>query len=92
VLFLDEPTRGLDLPAKREMWNLLRRLAATEQVTTFLSSHDAQEIRSLCSEISVIAKGKLVYTGATRDLGSDLDAFEERLIELMVGRRDPATG
>ena len=62
VLFLDEPTRGLDLPAKRDMWNLLRRLAATENVTTFLSSHDAQEIRSLCSEISVIANGRVVYT------------------------------
>jgi ABC-2 type transport system ATP-binding protein len=84
VLFLDEPTRGLDLPAKREMWNLLRDLAKREQVTTFLSSHDAQEIRNLCSEISVIAKGKLVYTGATRDLGTDADAFEERLIELLT--------
>jgi ABC-2 type transport system ATP-binding protein len=86
VLFLDEPTRGLDLPAKREMWNLLRRLAADENVTTFLSSHDSHEIRSLCDEISVIAKGKLVYTGATRDLGGDLDAFEERLISLLTLR------
>jgi ABC-2 type transport system ATP-binding protein len=86
VLFLDEPTRGLDLPAKREMWRLLRDLAANEQVTTFLSSHDAQEIRSLCSEISVIADGKLVYTGATRDLGADLDTFEERLVELLTGK------
>jgi ABC-2 type transport system ATP-binding protein len=84
VLFLDEPTRGLDLPAKREMWNLLRRLAAEQNVTTFLSSHDAQEIRSLCSEISIIARGRLVFTGATRELGSDLDAFEERLIELLT--------
>jgi ABC-2 type transport system ATP-binding protein len=83
VLFLDEPTRGLDLPAKHDMWNLLRRLAATEEVTTFLSSHDAQEIRTLCSEISVIASGRLVFTGATRDLGDDLDAFEARLIELL---------
>jgi ABC-2 type transport system ATP-binding protein len=84
VLFLDEPTRGLDLPAKRDMWNLLRRLAAEEKVTTFLSSHDAQEVRSLCGEISVIAKGRVVYTGATRDLGADLDTFEERLIELLT--------
>ena len=83
VLFLDEPTRGLDLPAKREMWRLLRELAAKEQVTTFLSSHDAQEIRSLCSEISVIARGKLAFTGKTNQLGGDLDAFEERLIELL---------
>jgi ABC-type multidrug transport system ATPase subunit len=84
VLFLDEPTRGLDLPAKHEMWNLLRRLAANEGVTTFLSSHDAQEIRRLCSEISVIARGRLVYTGATHALGLDLDAFEERLIQLLT--------
>jgi ABC-2 type transport system ATP-binding protein len=84
VLFLDEPTRGLDLPAKRDMWSLLRRLAATESVTTFLSSHDAQEIRSLCSEISVIAKGRLVHTGATREMGSDIDAFEERLIGMLT--------
>src|SRR5579863_6226711 len=82
VLFLDEPTRGLDLPAKRETWKLLRDLAAQEQVTTFLSSHDAQEIRSLCSELSIIAKGKLAYTGSTRELGDDLDAFEENLIGL----------
>jgi ABC-2 type transport system ATP-binding protein len=88
VLFLDEPTRGLDLPAKRETWKLLRDLAAQEQVTTFLSSHDAQEIRSLCSEISVIARGKIVYTGATRNLGADLDAFEERLIELLTRQGD----
>ncbi len=86
VIFLDEPTRGLDLPAKRDTWKLLRDLAAQEQVTTFLSSHDAQEIRSLCSEISVIAKGKIVYTGAPRDLGADLEAFEECLIELLTHR------
>src|SRR5277367_1933471 len=85
VLFLDEPTRGLDLPAKRDMWNLLRRLAREDQVTTFLSSHDAQEVRSLCSEISVIAQGKLVHSGPTLEIGHDLDTFEERLIELLTG-------
>lgn len=84
VLFLDEPTRGLDLPAKRDMWRLLQRLAATESVTTFLSSHDAQEIRSLCSEISVIARGRLVHTGPTRELGADIDAFEERLVGMLT--------
>ena len=87
VLFLDEPTRGLDLPAKRDMWNLLRRLAAEQNVTTFLSSHDAQEIRTLCTEISIIAHGRLVFTGPTRELGADLDSFEERLIELLTQGR-----
>jgi ABC-2 type transport system ATP-binding protein len=90
ILFLDEPTRGLDLPAKREMWKLLKDLAAREQVTTFLSSHDAQEIRTLCTEISVITRGRLVYTGPARDLGADLDTFEERLVQLLVAGA-PAT-
>ena len=92
VLFLDEPTRGLDLPAKRDMWKLLRRLAATESVTTFLSSHDAQEIRTLCSEISVIAKGHVVHTGATREMGNDIDAFEECLVGMLTqtDRTEPA--
>jgi ABC-2 type transport system ATP-binding protein len=84
ILFLDEPTRGLDLPAKREMWKLLQMLSARENVTTFLSSHEAQEIRTLCTEISVISKGRLVYTGPTCELGSDLDSFEERLIQLLT--------
>ena len=63
---------------------MLAALAANEGVTTFLSSHDAQEIRSLCSEISVIAKGRLVFTGPTEALGVNLDAFEERLIQLLT--------
>jgi ABC-2 type transport system ATP-binding protein len=87
VLFLDEPTRGLDLPAKRETWRLLRRLAAEHEVTTFLSSHDTQEIRSLCTEISVIAKGRVTYSGPTRDLGADLEAFEDVLIALLTGHQ-----
>ncbi len=91
VLFLDEPTRGLDLPAKRDMWNLLRRLASEDNVTTFLSSHDAQEVRSLCSEISVISNGRVVHTGPTRELGADLDSFEERLIELLTNRNVAST-
>ncbi|HVY95142.1 MAG TPA: ABC transporter ATP-binding protein [Bryobacteraceae bacterium] len=87
VLFLDEPTRGLDLPAKRDMWRLLHRLAERENDTIFLSSHDAHEIRSLCDNISVIAKGQLVYSGATDDLGTDLDTFEEELIGLLTNQR-----
>jgi len=84
VLFLDEPTRGLDLPAKRDMWTMLRRLAVEEQVTTFLSSHDTHEIRSLCDTISILANGQVVFSGRTRELGATLDEFEDRLIQLLT--------
>lgn len=92
LLFLDEPTRGLDLPAKRDMWRLLQRLATADQVTTFLSSHDAQEIRTLCGQISVIASGRVVYTGETAALGADIDTFEDRLVQLLThASRAPRT-
>jgi ABC-type multidrug transport system ATPase subunit len=68
------------------MWNLLKPLAAEDNVTTFLSSHDAQDVRCLCCEISVIASGRDVYTGATRELGANLDTFEECPIELLSHR------
>jgi len=45
----------------------------------------------LCSEISVIANGRLVYTGATRELGADIDVFEERLIELLTHQGEPSS-
>jgi len=61
-----------------------RRLATTESVTTCLSSHNVQEIRTLCSEIPVIAKGRVVYTGSTQALGGDIDTFKEKLVALLT--------
>ena len=58
-------------------------------ISAIRHQHDSHEIRSLCNEISVIASGRIVYTGATRDLGDDLDTFEERLIELLTGAVKP---
>ena len=84
VLFLDEPTRGLDLPAKRETWDLLRRLAEEEGVTVFLSSHEVAEIQALCRSLAVIAKGRLAYEGPAAKLGADPQAFESSLLRLLA--------
>lgn len=83
ILFLDEPTRGLDLPGKREMWGFFRHLARSEKVTIFLSSHETNEIQSLCDRLSVIASGRLTYTGTAAALGKDSDTFERALIRLL---------
>ncbi|HVL48926.1 MAG TPA: ABC transporter ATP-binding protein [Candidatus Thermoplasmatota archaeon] len=85
VLFLDEPTRGLDLPSKRETWELLRRLAREQDVTVFLSSHDATEVHELCANIAIVARGRLTYSGPAATLGSDPRAFEAALIKLLEG-------
>lgn len=86
VLFLDEPTRGLDLPAKRDLWAWLQDVARQERMTVFLSSHEVREIRALCHDLAVIAQGRIVYRGATRELGRDEVEFEDNLIRLLEGR------
>ena len=83
VLFLDEPTRGLDLPAKRAVWTLLKRLCREERMTIFLSSHDVMEIRALCDNLAVLAKGRIVYRGNLAALGRTPEAFEQTLIRLL---------
>ncbi len=83
LLFLDEPTRELDIPAKRAMWRLFQRLVDTGEVTIFLSSHDVQEIAALCTRIGIIRKGVKVWEdtpGALTTDGGDLvDALSDRL-------------
>lgn len=90
VLFLDEPTRGLDLPAKRELWDWLRGLADAQRVTLFVSSHEVREIRTLCDDLAVIAKGRIVYQGSARTLGATEGEFEDALVELLQGGTIPA--
>ena len=90
VLVLDEPTRGLDLPAKLDMWDWLRELATQEGITVFLSSHETREIRALCDELAVIAGGRIVYRGAAKDLGASENEFEASLVRLLRGEREGA--
>ncbi len=68
VLLLDEPTKDLDIPGKREMWDLIRTLVAEEGTTVFLCSHEVSEIEALTNEIAIIRAGSLGYTGRLEDL------------------------
>jgi ABC-2 type transport system ATP-binding protein len=68
VLLLDEPTKDLDIPGKREMWDLVRGTVKEEGATVFLCSHEAAEIQALCEDIAVIRTGKLKFIGALNAL------------------------
>ncbi len=72
LLILDEPTNGLDPQGKREVRNLIRRLA-DEGITIFLSSHLLGEIEQLCSHVAVMHMGSLVATGSLDELRSHAD-------------------
>lgn len=70
VLFLDEPTRELDLLAKDVVWRLLEE-ARSEGATIFLTSHDSHEIERVATRVGILARGRLAWTGDPRDLAAE---------------------
>ncbi|MEU1304565.1 ATP-binding cassette domain-containing protein [Streptomyces shenzhenensis] len=68
VLYLDEPTIGLDVVSKAKVREFLRSLNADRGTTVLLTTHDLQDIEQLCSRVMVIDHGRLVYDGALAGL------------------------
>jgi len=63
VLFLDEPTIGLDVEAKAAVRDFLRELNRAEGTTVILTTHDLDDITQLCSRLMIIDHGRLIYDG-----------------------------
>jgi ABC-2 type transport system ATP-binding protein len=72
VLFLDEPTTGLDPEARAEMWAEIARLAADEQVTVLLTTHYLDEADRLADRLAIIDHGRVVVEGTPDELKSEL--------------------
>ncbi|PWK16473.1 ABC transporter ATP-binding protein [Tumebacillus permanentifrigoris] len=68
VLFLDEPTIGLDVTAKNRIRGFLRDLNEREQKTILLTTHDMDDIEQLCKQLIIINHGKKVYDGTLEEL------------------------
>ncbi|MFI9149916.1 ATP-binding cassette domain-containing protein [Streptomyces sp. NPDC053367] len=68
VLYLDEPTIGLDVVSKAKVREFLRELNTERGTTVLLTTHDLQDIEQLCSRVMVIDHGRLVYDGALAGL------------------------
>ncbi|MCB8985896.1 MAG: ATP-binding cassette domain-containing protein [Ardenticatenaceae bacterium] len=68
IIFLDEPTIGLDVVAKQQIREAIRYLNEQEQTTIFLTSHDAGDIESLCKRVVIINHGRLIYDNSTSAL------------------------
>ncbi|MCD6413166.1 MAG: ABC transporter ATP-binding protein [Elusimicrobia bacterium] len=67
IIFLDEPTIGLDIKARGIVYGFLRRLNG-KGVTVFLTSHYFEEIELLCSNLAVINKGRIIYSGKMEEI------------------------
>jgi ABC-2 type transport system ATP-binding protein len=68
ILFLDEPTIGLDVVVKQQIRDLVLRLNEQEKVTLFLTSHDAGDVEKLCRRAMVISHGQVIYDGKVSTL------------------------
>ncbi len=68
VLFLDEPTIGLDITAKAIIRNLIKKQALEEETTLLLTSHDTDDMEKVCQRVIVINKGKLIFDDSLSSL------------------------
>ena len=81
LLILDEPTNGLDPAGMQEVRLLIRRLAAEEGRTVFLSSHLLHEIEQVCDRVLILRRGQVIAQGAVGDLLRQGRAVELRLAD-----------
>ncbi len=72
VLFLDEPTTGLDPEARADMWEEIERLAHVEGVTVLLTTHYLEEADRLTSQLAIVDRGRIVAAGTPDELKSEL--------------------
>ncbi len=99
VLFLDEPTLGLDPKARGALWSALREIRSAGDATIFLTTHSMEEADALCDRIAILDRGRVVAEGAPEELkaalGGDLlvvaleqDGDFRRLLGPAEGVRD----
>ena len=67
LLFLDEPTAGVDPKARKDFWNYLHKLSSSKETTVLVTTHYMDEAEK-CTDLAYIASGKLLYSGLTKNL------------------------
>ena len=85
ILFLDEPTLGLDVIARKELWNIINELKG--KVTIILTTHYMEEAESLSDRIGVMANGDLIDVGTVEELKNKVNAnsFEDAFVSIATG-------
>ncbi|HEX3615689.1 MAG TPA: ATP-binding cassette domain-containing protein [Solirubrobacteraceae bacterium] len=91
VLFLDEPTTGLDPEARAQMWTYIASLAADEQMTIWITTHYMDEADALTGKLAIVDRGRIVATGSPDELKRQVsgDALYIELVD--PGSSDPAS-
>lgn len=85
VLFLDEPTLGLDVLVRSDMWDIIRSLKG--KVTIVLTTHYMEEAEALSDRIAIMKDGKLLICGTATEIKktADADNFEQAFVRIVKG-------
>ena len=88
ILFLDEPTLGLDVFARRELWSIIKKLK--NYITIILTSHYLEEIENLCDRVAILSNGKLLKTGTIKEIKqiTNTQNFEDAFIKLVEAKNE----
>lgn len=83
ILYLDEPTLGLDVLARSDLWEMIRSLKG--ETTVILTTHYMEEAESLSDRVGVMKNGRLLFTGTPGEMKAraGTDKFEEAFIRLV---------
>lgn len=90
LLFLDEPTIGLDVTVKQKIYSLLKLMNAEKKTTLLLTSHDLNDLESLCGRLIVLEHGKLQFDGRMEQVFTLFEkgmTLEQIVIRLFQGER-----
>ncbi len=79
ILFLDEPTTGLDPQSRSAIWSYLEQINKEEGITIFLTTQYLEEADKLCKRLSIIDVGKIVASGSPKELKQEIGADSIRL-------------
>ena len=87
IIFLDEPTIGLDLVAKKKIQDFIRTINKKYNVTIIFTTHDMQDIVSTCERLIIIDKGKKIYDGAVKNVKELCDDVKILRVEMAQGEK-----
>jgi ABC-2 type transport system ATP-binding protein len=89
VVFLDEPTIGLDISIKSKIRTVIRELNRTRRTTIILTTHDLGDVEALCQRIIIIDKGRILYDGDIKKVNALFGAY--RTLKIQVEDYMPTT-